>query len=326
MNCRQLSLALLSLSTISCNGASLRAQQRVVPSASSWNYYDLAVILNNTFDGTCLSYVTDFLHQEPTNALVCERSDLEIILVATGLNDPLPKTLSACKVRDSTSCTTVNLADGPLDLEDFMEQIHAKPSKLHDLYGVLVEYLNQVFDQQCNIYVAGRGSQEPITTIDCFLPTLQREATLIASGHNNPVPNSITMCEQGRWNKKSCHTIEIATESADISYLFDVLRGGLNPQREQYREMHTYLHQAFEGQCHLHTLYGNQDTVTTITCERPDREAILVARGAIDPMPQSLTICHVGASTEKRCHTANLVAETVHSIEVTTGIGPTAGF
>ena len=73
---------------------------------------------------------------------------------------------------------------------------------------------------------------------------------------------------------------------------------------EQYNEIVASLNATYDGSCQVFvTGYGSQEPTTTVVCTRPGGEAFLFAKGAVDPIPEYLTTCMIGAMMKKTCTT-----------------------
>ena len=73
---------------------------------------------------------------------------------------------------------------------------------------------------------------------------------------------------------------------------------------EQYNEIVASLNATYDGSCQVHvTGYGAQEPTTTVVCTQPGGDALLFAKGAVDPIPEYLTTCMYGSMMKKTCNT-----------------------
>ena len=99
-------------------------------------------------------------------------------------------------------------------------------------------------------------------------------------------------CEGAGLRKSNKNTIE---QGIEIKY---------RKLNKQYNEIVASLNATYDGSCQVHvTGYGAQEPATTVVCTQPGGDALLFAKGAVDPIPEYITTCMYGDMMKTTCNT-----------------------
>ena len=214
-----------------------------------------------------------------------------------------------------TSCEGAGLRKSNKNTGEQSKEI--KYRKLNEQYNEIVASLNATYDGSCQVHVTGFGAQEPTTTVVCTQPG--GDALLFAKGAVDPIPEYITTCMYGDMMKKTCNTEIITPIVKDPAQTNTNQHGGNRHLNEQYNEIVASLNATYDGSCQVHvTGLGAQEPTTTVVCTQPGGDALLFAKGAVDPIPEYITICMYGAMMKTTCNTEIITPAVNESVQETT--------
>lgn len=181
-------------------------------------------------------------------------------------------------------------------------------------FDAILAYLNATFDGNCRgPYVAGGVAPgTPTTSYVCDRPGGSAILTgdgCASCGSNEPVPETLTLCQLQSKGKQDCHDYDLTSSLNALQTVKNTLGGANDPDAQsEFDELVAWLNETYTN-CDTYVTggLGTQEPITTVYCTWSGGDATLVADGATNPDPVSLTRCGFGAMMKKCCcETLNL--------------------